>query len=77
MLFLSMIIRGMMILDAIRELVFRMSDVINVMAVFAVRDNFVTRALHGSVKMCETMCVSGKSIVYLNKGKNPKNYKKL
>lgn len=72
-----MIIRSMMILNPIRELVFRMSDVINVMAMFTVRNNFITGALYGSVEMCETMRVPGKSIVYLNKGKNPKNYNKL
>lgn len=75
---LAVIIPCVMVLHAICKLVFRMSDVINVMmSVLVVECNFVSRAFNWSVKMSETVCVTRGSTIHLQERHQCQNRSEL
>lgn len=74
MLLLSVMVVGVMVVDAVRELVFRVCDVVDVvMSVFIVDRDFLAWPFHGAVEMGETVSVSGQSALNGGEGEHGGN----
>lgn len=77
-LFLSMIIASVMILDAIRKLILGMRNVIYLlMTMFIVDNYFLAGSFDWSIKMCETVSVFCHSTLYLYEDQCSQQWDKL
>lgn len=78
MLFLAVIVAGVMVLDAVGELVFRMGHVVDEMvAVFIMNYDLVSGSLDWSIKMREAVSVAAYCGLDSREGSHRQNCNKL